>query len=179
MADQWQMPRRSDACAACGRSFEPGELIQAFLYEVPEGYQRLDLCENCAPPPAPTAIGSWKTRRPEPTAPPAPSFDRAAIYRLFEQLADAETPEKRQLRFLLALLLWRKKVLRLERSERTGDGELWHFTAPRAGQTHVVARPELNAERLDDLEKQLEQLLAGQIATPDVLAAEAPGEGDA
>jgi len=109
------MPRRGEACAACGRDFQPGETIRAYLYEFPEGYERRDYCANCRPPDEPFAIGSWQTRRPQPTAKKTSAFDREAIYRFFEQLEDADTPEKQRLRFVLALLLWRKKVLKFDR----------------------------------------------------------------
>lgn len=163
MGNDWQMPRRGEACEGCRRSFEPGETIQAYLYEWPEGYQRRDYCATCQPPDAAFAIGSWKTRRPEPVAKKAPTFDRQGIYRFFEQLEEADTPEKRQLRFVLALLLWRKKLLKLDRSE-TGDGvETWHFVVARTDVTHAVTRPELDEEELERLGSQLEALLAGEV----------------
>jgi hypothetical protein len=163
VVDDWQMPRRAEACAACRRGFEPGEAIRAYLYEFPEGYERRDYCANCRPPDEPFAIGSWRTRRPEPTGRRRPSFDREAIYRFFERLEDADTPQKQRLRFVLALLLWRKKVLKLDRSDTRDEIEVWQFVAPRTGETHTVQRPELDEEQLERLGAQLERLLVGEV----------------
>jgi hypothetical protein len=158
------MPRRAEACSACGHAFDPGEPIRAYLYESPKGYERRDYCANCRPPDEPFAIGSWRTRRPEPAPKKVQPFDREAIYGFFERLHDADTPEKQQLRFVLALLLWRKKVLKLDHSEATAGGEVWHFVVPSTGDEHAVDRPDLEEEQLERLGEQLEQLLVGELS---------------
>jgi hypothetical protein len=163
VAGEWEMPRRSEACAACRYEFVPGDGIQAYLFESPEGYERRDYCANCRPADEPFAVGSWKTRRPQPTARKTPTFDREALWRFFEQLEDADTPERRQLRFVLALLLWRKKVLKFDRSETKDAREIWRFVAPQTGSAHTVERPDLDEERLERLGAQLETLLTGEV----------------
>jgi hypothetical protein len=163
VGDEWEMPRRGERCAGCQSEFGPGDVIQAYLFESPKGYERRDYCVKCRPPDEPFAIGSWKTRRPQPAARKAQQFDREAIQRFFEQLEDADTPEKRQLRFVLALLLWRKKVLKFERSAADGGREVWHFVAPRSGAAHAVVRPDLDEARLERLGEQLEGLLTGEV----------------
>jgi len=118
---------------------------------------------NCRPPDEVFAIGSWQTHRPRPAAKKLYSFDREAIQRFFEQLEDADTREKRQLRFVLALLLWRKKALKFDRSETDDGREVWHFVVPRSETAHAVVRPDLNEDQLEQLGEQLEGLLTGKV----------------
>lgn len=180
MGNEWEMPRRGEACAACQREFLPGESMQAYLFESPEGYERRDYCATCRPADEPFAVGSWKTRRPEPAAPKLPQFDLEALQRFFEQLDDAETAAKQQLRFVLALLLWRKKVLRFDRSGTDDRGEVWHFAARQSQTTHAVVRPDLDEERLERLGEQLEVLLAGEVQDLDGVVTNADeGQADA
>lgn len=179
MGDDWQMPRRAQACAACRRDFEPGETVRAYLYEVPEGYERRDYCAACHASDQAAAIGSWKTRRPQPAASKTPVFDREAIRRLFEQLEEADTPEKLQLRFVLALLLWRKKVFKLDRSEPGDRGEVWHFVEPRTDEAHAVERPDLDEDRLERLGAQLEALLTGEVGDLSAAVSNTSEGGDA
>jgi hypothetical protein len=178
VTNEWQMPRRGEACDGCRRGFEPGDPIQACLYESPEGYQRRDYCADCEPPDEPVPIGSWKMRSPEPAARKTVTFHREAIFGFFQQLEDAETREQRQLRFVLALLLWRKKVLKFDRSEANDDGEVWHFAVPRTGAAHAVERPDLDEDRLEQLGAQLEGLLASGVGDPSAVAS-APNEDQA
>ncbi|MEW6250701.1 MAG: hypothetical protein AB1716_08625 [Planctomycetota bacterium] len=78
--------------------------------------------------------------------------------------------EKRvRLRFVLALLLWRKKVLRLERTLALADHEVWEFVT-RTGAVHRVPRPQLDEAQLEQLSVQLEELLAGPDQADDTRA---------
>ena len=160
------MPRRAEACVACARTFEVGETFRAYLYEAESGYARRDYCLGCTPPSEPVPLGSWKTRRPQPIEGKALRFDAEAIYTFFERLEDATEPRQVQFRFVLALLLWRKKVLVLEHTHESDGAEYWEFHAPKLNVTHRVERPTLDEQQLEDLSNQLEQLLAGRSAEP-------------
>lgn len=175
MANDWQMPRRSDACAACERPFEIGDPLHAFLYELAEGYVRSDYCDACEPKADPPPVGSWRTTRRAP-ATRKPAFDAEGIFTLFEQLDGATEPGRRQLRFCLALLLWRKKTLRLDGSEIVDGVEHWRFTAVRGGTPHDVIRPELDDAEVERLSVQLEAVMAGE-AAPE-LVEQLTGRGD-
>ncbi len=73
-----------------------------------------------------------------------------------------QTASQVQLRFILALLLWRKRVLKLERTLALDGHEVWEFSAARTGTVHRVPRPALEEAQLEQLSGQVEQLLAGQ-----------------
>lgn len=158
---EWNTPRRTEACAGCQRPFEPGQPFRAFLYQSAETYTRHDYCDACAPPPEPAPVGMWRTRRPSPSAPAAPVFDREAIYRFFERLEDDQAASAVQFRFVLSLLLWRKKALKLERTATFDNREVWEFATPGGGPLHRVVRPELDEAQLENLSNQVEQLLSG------------------
>lgn len=171
MANEWSMPRRADQCAGCQHEFAIGESFAAYLYETAAGYERRDYCGNCAAPTEPVALGVWKTHRPEPSTKKVQPFDREAIYGFFERLEDAQEPQQVQFRFVLALLLWRKRVLRHENTVVDGGHEVWEFIVPRTGMRQRVVRPDLDEEQLDRLSAQVEALLAQQ---PGEIAAVAP-----
>ena len=178
MSSDWNMPRRAEECVGCRRVFEIGETFRALLYASDAGYERRDYCLACQPPPEPAPIGSWRTRRPEPTAKKIQPFDREAIYGFFERLENASTLDQIQFRFVLALLLWRKKALKMERTIDEGGREVWEFIAPRSGVLHRIVRPDLDEQQLERLSLQLEQLLAGQPGELDIVATDLGKEGD-
>lgn len=158
---QWDMPRRAEHCSQCEREFAIGEPFHACLYAGPDGFQRRDYCQDCPIPEAPAALATWRTARPAPANPRVQPFDRETLYTFFTRLEDATAAEQLEFRFVLALLLWRKKVLKLDRSITDDDGELWLFAATHVDAEHRVRRPELDEARLEDLSTQLEALLAG------------------
>ena len=159
MATDWQMPRPGTACASCAHAFEPGETFRACLFEADAGYQRRDYCANCDPPAEPPRLATWQTRRPVPTSKKLRPFDRAAMYEFFRRLEADPRPDQIQFRFVLALLLWRKHVMKLGRTLTIGEREEWEFSIPGSGEVHRVARPDLAEDELERLSGQLEQLL--------------------
>lgn len=156
------MPRSGEMCFGTRRAFEPGEEFKVYLYDTPDGYERRDYALDYEPPAEPAPLATWRTHRATETTRKLQAFDPQAVQMFFERLADATTPQQVQFRFVLALLLWRKKALRLERTRQVDEHEVWHFIAPRTGVLHDVTRPELDEAELESLSSQLEQLLAGQ-----------------
>lgn len=176
MTHEWQMPRRGEACSACRAAFEPGTAFNAYLYETSAGYERRDFCLICSPPAEPEPIGFWRTRRPQPTARKVAPFDREAVFAFFQRLSSPDTPERVQFRFVLALLLWRKKVLKFDDTVHADGNEIWRFTQPQTHDSFDVVRPELDEAEIERLSNQLEQLLAGQPGDLEPLEAAADGE---
>jgi len=166
VSTEWELPRRAEACAACGRSFEVGETFVACLYSSAGNFERRDFCVNCPSARDPAALARWRTRRPAPAAGVPRSWDRESIFALFQRLADDGRAEARQLRFVLALLLWRKKVLRFERAARGPEGESWRFVARHSDDDFLVLYPDLDEAALERLSLQLDNLLAGAAPEP-------------
>lgn len=161
MATDWQMPRRAENCVGCAKSFEVGDAIRVALYESAAGYERRDFCATCPPPVEPAPLAVWRTRRPTPSTRPAQAFDREAIFGFFQRLTDSTEAAHIQFRFVLALLLWRKRVLKFTETKLAGDGEIWRFATLRGDQTFDVTKPDLDEDQIERLSAQLEDLLAG------------------
>ncbi len=156
---EWKLPPRAETCAACGRAFEDGQTIQACIYSTPEGFARSDLCPDCPLPEDREPLGVWRTRFRLPEKEPRPRFDRSGLLELLARSADASDPQSQKFRFVLALLLWRKKALRLTGTTRADGVECWHFVEPRTDQSYDIPRPELTEDDLARLSAQLEALL--------------------
>ncbi len=154
------MPRRNDRCGHCARPFEPGDVLQSRLYEQPSGYERADFCEACTPPADRAPVAAWRSRRAEPSARRSAAFDRETALSFFRRLADPSTSEQAQFRFVLGMLLWRKKVLRFDRSDRTREGEVWSFHTVGSDESFELAVPDLDESRLEQLSAQLDALLS-------------------
>ncbi len=161
MSSDWQMPRRNDRCGHCARRFDPGDVLQSRLYESVSGYERADYCDGCVPPAGPETVAAWRSRRSESTARRGAGFDRETALSFFRRLAEPTSPEQQQFRFVLGILLWRKKVLRFDRSDRTRDGEVWSFHIVAGDETFELPVPDLDESRLEQLSAQLDGLLSG------------------
>lgn len=162
LSNEWSMPRRSDRCVTCGATFEPGRTHNSALFEQGDGYARCDFCLTCTVSAGPPPLAVWRGRRPAPGPRRSQALDRETALQIFLRLEHADAAEKQQFRFVLAMLLWRKRVLKFEAATRNGAGrEVWRFTQAGGDAGHDVVRPELAEQQLESLSLQIEQLLSG------------------
>lgn len=166
------MPRPALVCGGCARGFEVSESFQAYLFESAAGYERRDYCLAC-PADAGAALAHWRARRSESAPRKAAPLDRALLLSMVERLEGASDPGKRRFRFVLALLLWQKKVLTLRSTTQTLDGEVWNFETRRGEAAYAVHDPVLAESELGHLSEQLDRLLAGDAAASQELSLEA------
>lgn len=145
----YQMARGSGVCAATGRELKPGDRVVTALIDVPddEVFGRLDyLAEawdaGARPEPPESLFGYWKGVVPEPDAKPQPLLDADSLIDLFEQLEDATEPGRLAFRYLIALILIRKRQLVCERTDRDADGRTVMHVRARG----VAKPPELGGE---------------------------------
>ncbi|MEN0020269.1 MAG: hypothetical protein AAF747_05240 [Planctomycetota bacterium] len=121
--------RRTGLCAATGQPLEPGEAIEVVLAEHPER-DELDRLEfgveawdgGARPEPPLAVFAHWHSVAPEPNAKPRLLVEDAELMDVFEQLAEATERKRLVFRYLLALILMRRKALVLEGIQR-GDPE--------------------------------------------------------
>jgi len=159
----WPISKFTGRCARSGRVLGEGE--EFFSVIVPEGEElrRLDfsVAEWNGPPEG--ALGYFRARVPLKGKPKKPLVDEANLFEFFERLRDETDTARVRFRFVLALMLMRKRTLRFESSERTEQGEFWVLRAPRDNSTHRVANPDLT----DDEAKQASEQLAVLLGTAD------------
>ena len=121
-ASPYEISRSQDVCAATGRPLEVGELHIAALMEtagesvltrVVYSTQAWDAGIDF--PDESALFGFWKRRVPEPgESHKTPLVSDDEIFDLFEQLGDATEDKQIAFRYLLTLMLMRKKKLDLE-----------------------------------------------------------------
>ena len=128
----FEVQRCTRRCAATDRALEPGDVCYSVLEVTGAELIRKDYCtEGWAGRPE-GAFGWWKSRIPEPTAKKIKLAPNDVLLELFDQLADR--PDQTDLRYVLTLLLVRRRVLRVDVAH--GElGEQRHDTFERRRRT--------------------------------------------
>ncbi len=148
----YPIARSTGLCAASGKPLNVGERYMATLSEV-EGSPELrridfslDAWKDGARPekavPGATMFASWQATIPEPNAKKGIVLDPAEMIDIFESLAEATDPRKVSFRYLLALMLIRKRLLKYE-GQKQGV-MLVKRTGPGGGDVFEVADPGLD-----------------------------------
>lgn len=121
----FDLGRRSEVCAATGTPLKPGDAIVTALFERPgeETMDRRDYLESAwTEMPSPEGVFAfWRSTVPDADAPKSKLIDGASMMSIFEQLEGTTEPRRVAFRYLLALVLVRRKLLTLVGS--TGAAE--------------------------------------------------------
>ena len=188
---EWKIAKSSLACALCDSKLGIGATYFSALFEQPvtaqtaEGFERRDYCPECFAQHKPEGLYSfWRTIVQEPDEagqPKRPAMDPEAVLDFFRRLAADESQDKRGFRYVLALMLTRKKILKLQDQRVEADGTaVLEFSLRRGGETFEVIPPDLSEAELDSISSELGQLLGLTPARPAVIpTAAAATEGEA
>lgn len=171
----YSISRVAGACAASGEPIEPGDAIVTALVEDDEGMRRVDyharVWDEGARPAGDLVLhGFWRREAPPHDAPKVGLVDAENMVDLFEQLEGATEQRSLVLRYVLTLILVRKKALVYEGSrdgvmlvrrrgeplppERGGDGPAFL----------EVVDPGMDDERIAEAIEQVGQVLEGDDA---------------
>jgi hypothetical protein len=154
----YEVQRCTRRCARTDRELRPGEDFYSTLAAEGAELVRHDYTAEAWEGPPPDAIGWWKSRMPTPHAKQAQLAPNDVILDLFEQLA--EQPEKQDMRYVLTLLLVRRRVMRLEEHQRDAAGrESVVVYCPRREATYTVSVAMPDQARAEQIQQELARLL--------------------
>ncbi len=154
----WKLGRLLESCARCGRSFEEGEAYVSALFEAEAtGFRRGAYCTACFPPEGEAPFSHWRTRRTPPVRTKRLNLEQ--VRELFLRFVGSDEPADREMAYLFALLLMRKKRLRLRETRTTGEARILLLETPAGEGPFPVADPVIPPERLEILDREIRDLL--------------------
>lgn len=142
-------------CAATGEDLLPGDWCYSVLIEEGGEQVRRDYSENAWDGPPEDAIGVWRRRVPEAEQVRAKPLDTEALWRFFLDLCDQANPIQETFRYVVALLLLRKKRLVMDGSRVDGDIEYLQLVGCNSEGPFEVRNCDLAPEEVQALEAEL------------------------
>ncbi len=157
----YEVSRPGGTCAVSGLPIEPGQKFFTALRDIPEGFQRIDvLPDHWASIDQAGLLGFWQTTMPRPEQKKKMFVDDAVLTELFERLGDATEAPKLNFRFVLGLILMRKRILAYEGSKQDDAGkEIWSMKVRGRDQFLDLVNPHLGEEQVADVSRQLSEIL--------------------
>lgn len=159
MANDWEIGSRTGVCASSGRTLEEGEEFYTVIFEDGASFRRVDFSLDAWEGTPEGAFCSFKTRVPVRAKKRKLLVDDELLIDFFLRLEHDQEPVRLQFRFVLALILMRKRLLRYEDSQVEPEGETWRMTLMRDRSSHRVINPRLNNEEIDRVSGQLSSIL--------------------
>jgi len=154
-----QGPTRT--CAATGKDLTVGERFYGVLLDEAGKFVRRDFSVGAWGGPPPNAIAYWSGRIPASDRPVKPTINDALLLDWFDHLSAAtEDPNRLNFRYVVALLLMRRKRLKFEDSRRNTDGvDVLILRDARTGARHQVIDPRLNDDDITAVQDEVFRVL--------------------
>lgn len=153
-------------CAATGRRLEEGEEFHSALFEEGETFRRADYCAQAWNGPPEAAFCHFKSRVPVKQKRKRLLVDDDVLLTFFHRLASEAQLLRVQFRFVLALILMRKRKLRYARTIRENETEIWIMTSVPDGVEHRVINPHLTDAQIEGVSGELTAILHGDAGGP-------------
>jgi hypothetical protein len=175
----YDIQRFTRHCAKTGRELKPGETFYSVLAADGARIVRQDFAADAWQGPPEGALGWWKSHVPTQSTHKVSWAPNDVMLELLEQWESDSA--KQDMRYVLSLLLVRRRVLRLEEAETNEAGqEVSALYCPRRETTYRVITSMPSDERAVEIQNELGQLLfAGGSVTKSEVASPKSEEIDA
>src|SRR5579862_1072303 len=160
----YSVARSLGKCDACARDIVPGETMMAALRETPIALERVDICPACWETFDKSGmLGFWRAIMPQPSARKKVFVDDEVLCELFERLSDVQEPAKLNFRFVLGLILMRKRRLIYESTRKEEDKEIWSMRFKGREDLLDMLNPKLSEPEVAEVSSQLGEILNGDL----------------
>lgn len=158
MNHDWEIRKRSDACTVTQRPFAEGEFFYTALYRDADSFRREDVSEEAwtALPPEPRPFSFWRSKFEMPPPPPPEPLGKQDAESLLRRLIEENADETRNARYILALMLERKRLLKPMPSE---EADLLVYEHAESGETFLVPDPRLSLDQVPEVQREVSALL--------------------
>lgn len=159
MAD-WEIKKTIGQCFGTNQPFAVGQEYYAALVETEQGLERRDYSLDYWHDHPPAVFCFWKSRMAGSEQKKKMFIDDEMLIAFFDRLAEETEPEKIHFRFVLTLILMRKRKLKYDSSAMDDAGnEIWTLRVTGQDRMEKVINPHLSEDQIEQLSGQMGQIL--------------------
>ena len=149
-------------CAVTGRDLKPGDKFYSVLLDEHGRFERRDYSSEAWQGPPAGAFSFWAGRIPADGENRRPPIDDDMLLECFGRLEGAVEPDRINFRYVLALLLMRRKRLKFEETVQEEDTEILQLRCVRTGTQHRVVNPRLIEAEMSAVQEEVFKVLGWQ-----------------
>ena len=168
--NEWNIQSRAHACEACGQPFADKQPYHTLLFDQPPELRRSDICDACAQKVDDARgragfISHWQGIYEAP-APVVDAIQKENAETILRKLIEQNDPTHAPAAFILAVMLERKRILKVK-EQITRDGQrVFIYEQPKTGDIFTIADPDLRLDQLEDVQRDVAQLLEHGLNPP-------------
>jgi len=168
--NEWNIQSRAHACEACGQPFADKQPYHTLLFDQPPELRRSDICDACAHKDADARsragfISHWQGIYEAP-APVVDAIQKENAETILRKLIEQNDPSHAPAAFILAVMLERKRILKVK-EQLTRDGQrVFIYEQPKTGDIFTIVDPDLRLDQLEEVQRDVAQLLEHGLNPP-------------
>jgi hypothetical protein len=173
---EWNIQSRAHACGSCGKAFADKEQHHTLLFDEKAEFRRLDICAACWQKQFSEGgrerkgfVSYWSGVFEAP-APPAEAIQKETAESLLRKLIELNDPRFIPAGYILAVMLERKRLLKVK-EQLVRDGQrVFIYEQPRTGDVFTIIDPNLQLNQLEAVQRDVASLLEHGLPAVDTQA---------
>ena len=162
---EWNIQSRAHVCHACAQAFADQQTYHTLLSDAKQGYERVDVCESCwsaqygqGATSRRGFISHWQGLFEIPVPTPEP-IQKENAETLLRKLIERSDPRHGAAMFILAVMLERKRILKVKHQMAQDGRRTFVYEHPRSGDLFTIVDPDLRLDQLEAVQRDVSQLL--------------------
>jgi len=168
----WNIQSRAHACEACGKSFVDKEHYHTLLFDEKADFRRSDICQGCwerqyndGAKDRKGFVSYWQGVYEAP-APPSDSIQKETAESLLRKLIELDDPRYIPAGYILAVMLERKRILKVKEQIVRDGQRVFIYEQPRTGDLFTIVDPNLQLGQLEAVQHDVAGLLEHGLNPP-------------
>jgi hypothetical protein len=163
--NEWNIQSRGHACQSCTRTFADGETYHTILCDEKKDFLRIDVCTKCWGEQYSDAserqnfVSHWQGEYEAPPPAPVDPIQKENAETLLRKLTELNDPRYAAASFILAVMLERKRLLKVKEQIRSEGKRIFIYEQPKTGDVFTIPDPNLQLNQLEEVQRDVAQLL--------------------
>lgn len=173
LPESWSIKARAHKCSITGRKFQLGELFHTAIFPHPEesGYLRMDFCDeawNDREDQFKTPFSFWQSHYEPPVAEvKVEVVTKESAEEILSRLIEEDAEHTENARYILALMLERKKLLIETDTQQTPTSTLRIYQHRHSKEIYIIRDPNISLNQLESIQTEVSDLLDGNADSHD------------
>src|SRR5581483_3907283 len=170
--NEWNIQSRAHACAACERGFTDKEAYHTLLFDEKQDFRRSDVCDACwqkhyseGARERKGFVSYWHGIYEAP-APAPEAIQKDTAESLLRKLIELNDPKYVPAGYILAVMLERKRLLKIKEQFVRDGQRVFVYEHPRTGDVFTIVDPALQLNQLDQVQHDVAALLEHGLNPP-------------
>ena len=180
--NEWNIQSRAHACEACARPFADQQPYHTLLYdEKVDRLRRMDVCDACWQSQYSDGarerkgfVSHWQGTYEAPPAHAPDPIQKETAETLLRKLIEQNDPKYIPAGYILAVMLERKRVLKVKEQLQRDGQRVFVYEQPRTGDIFTIVDPALRLDQLEQVQHDVAALLEHGLNPPAAAVTESP-----